>query len=69
MEPLAFECFEVINTIRVFVQSGTTPNVQALADRLSCGVSSQKQLVLDHVHNCVTPLQSTTFIYILLTVL
>ena len=54
---LAFECFEVIDTIRAFIQSGTTPNnyIQALADRLSCGVLSKRQLVLDHVHNCVKP--------------
>ena len=52
---LAFECFEVIDTIRAFIQSGTTPNIQALADRLSCGVPNQRQLVLDHVHNCVKP--------------
>ena len=55
MEQLAFECFEVIDTIRAFIQSGTTPNVQAVADRLSGGVPSQKQLVLDHVHKCVKP--------------
>ena len=52
---LAFECFEFIDTIRAFIQSGTTPNIQALADRLSCGVPSQRQLVLDHVHNCAKP--------------
>ena len=50
---LAFECFEVIDTIRAFIQSGTTPNIQALADRLSCGVPNQIQLVHDHVQNCV----------------
>ena len=52
---LAFECFEVMDTIRAFIQSGTTPNVQAVADRLSCGVPSQKQLVPDHVQKCVKP--------------
>jgi hypothetical protein len=52
---LAFECYEVIDTIRAFIQSGTTPNVQAVADRLSCGVPSQRQLVLDHVRKCVKP--------------
>ena len=52
---LAFECFEVIDTIRASIQSGTTPNVQAVADRLSGGVPSQKQLVLDHVHKYVKP--------------
>ena len=53
--PLALVCYEVIDTIRASVHTAYTPNIVAVADKLSGGVMHTKRLLLHHVHQCIKP--------------
>ena len=50
---LALQCYGVINTIRASIHAANTPNVLAVAERLSGGVPHSKQLMLRHGQQCI----------------
>ncbi len=51
--PLALYCYKVIETIKASVHAAHTPNVLAVADKLSRGVAHTKQLMIDHAQQCI----------------
>ncbi len=53
--PLALYCYKVIETIKASVHAAHTPNVLAVADKLSRGEAHTKQLTIDHAQQCIQP--------------
>ena len=53
--PLALHCYEVIETISASLRAAHTPNVFAVADKLSGGVAHNKQLLVNHAQQCIQP--------------
>ena len=52
---LALQCYKVIDTIRASIHAANTPNLLAVAERLSGEVSHSKQLMLRHGQQCIQP--------------
>ena len=53
--PLAFECYETVKCISRSVEMAHAPNVEAVANSLSCGSQTAKQRFLNHAKSYVQP--------------
>ena len=53
--PLVLQCYEVIDTVRAIIKAANTPNLLAVAEKLSGGVAHNKKLMIDHAQQCVQP--------------
>ena len=53
--PLVLQCYEVITTIRAAILAANTPNLLAIADKLSGGVAHSQQLILSHAQQFTQP--------------
>ena len=53
--PLVLQCYEVIDTVRATIKAANTPNILAVAEKLSGGVAHNKKSMIDHAQQCVQP--------------
>ena len=53
--PLVLQCYEVIDTVRATIKAANTPNILAVAEKLSGGVAHNKKSMIDHAQRCVQP--------------
>ena len=61
--PLVLQCYKVIDTVRATIKAANTPNLLAVAEKLSGGVAHNKKLsggvahntklMTDHAQQCV----------------
>ena len=52
---LALRCYEIVDTIRASIHTANTPNVLAIAEKLSVGGPHTKQFLINHARACIQP--------------